>query len=218
MLDVSKPGAVQVWDADKGQEVLTLLGHTGRVTSVCFSPDGRRLASASFDQTVRVWDADKGRPVLTLQGHTYAVTSVCFSPDGQRVFSWDAKGKVLSWTVRDGRPTEPVNPPPRPEQLTALSPDGKQRLFANGNDVQLIDLALSQRRAVWPLPDRAERLRYHAEQARLAEEHKQWFAAAFHLGRLLQDQPDDADLKRRQDAALKNYAVPPLTPMEPAPP
>jgi WD40 repeat protein len=50
---------VKVWDAEKGQELLTLKGHTGLLRSVCFSPDGKRIASASKDQTVKVWTLDK---------------------------------------------------------------------------------------------------------------------------------------------------------------
>jgi WD40 repeat protein len=50
---------VKVWDAEKGQELLTLKGHTDLLRSVCFSPDGKRLASASKDQTVKVWSLDK---------------------------------------------------------------------------------------------------------------------------------------------------------------
>jgi WD40 repeat protein len=51
---------VKVWDAQTGQELLTLKGHTNLVTSVAFSPDGQRLVSGSADDTVKVWDASLG--------------------------------------------------------------------------------------------------------------------------------------------------------------
>jgi tetratricopeptide (TPR) repeat protein len=55
---------VRVWEADSGREALTLKGHTGAVHGVAFSPDGQRLASASYDRTVRVWEAIPLTPEL----------------------------------------------------------------------------------------------------------------------------------------------------------
>jgi WD40 repeat protein/serine/threonine protein kinase len=91
------PGEVKLWDADDGEEVLSLTGHTGPVYGVCWSPDGKRLATASDDQTVKVWEAAKGQEALTLKGHTGAVLSVCWSPDGQRLASAGFDQAVKVW-------------------------------------------------------------------------------------------------------------------------
>ena len=63
-------------------DLLTLKGHTDRVTSVAYSPDGKRLASGSGDKTVKVWDLQTGQELLTFKGHTGGVWTVAFSPDG----------------------------------------------------------------------------------------------------------------------------------------
>ena len=62
------PCEVKMWEADKGQEVLTLKGHTRPVYSVAFSADGKRIVSGSEDNTVKVWDAATGQEVLTIKG------------------------------------------------------------------------------------------------------------------------------------------------------
>jgi WD40 repeat protein len=88
---------VKVWDTQTGRETLTLTGHTARVESVAFSPDGQRLVSAAADRTVKVWDAQTGRELLTFKGFAGPVDDrdsvlggmglVAFSPDGQRLVS-----------------------------------------------------------------------------------------------------------------------------------
>jgi WD40 repeat protein len=57
---------ITLFDAATGQELRTLKGHTQAVSSLDFSPDGKRLASASNDETVKVWDTTTGRELLML--------------------------------------------------------------------------------------------------------------------------------------------------------
>jgi dipeptidyl aminopeptidase/acylaminoacyl peptidase len=74
--------------AEKRREPLRFWA-PGRVLSVSFSPDGKRIVSGSngSDDTLKVWDAQTGHETLTFKGHSGSVHSVSFSPDGKRIVS-----------------------------------------------------------------------------------------------------------------------------------
>jgi WD40 repeat protein len=84
---------------------MTLKGHTSFVYGVAFSPDGKWLASASWDGSAKVWDATSGPEFRALNGHTGSVNDVAFSPDGTRLVSggpevklWDLSGTANELT------------------------------------------------------------------------------------------------------------------------
>jgi DNA-binding beta-propeller fold protein YncE len=136
---------VKVWDAATGQEIRTLTGHAGFVTSVAYSPDGRRLASAGFVQTVKVWDAGTWQEILTLRGHTNSVYSVAYSPDGRRLASASLDRTVQLWDTATGQEIRTLTGHMNSICSVAFSPDG-QRLASASEDgtVKLWDAATGQ--------------------------------------------------------------------------
>jgi WD40 repeat protein len=118
---------------------LILRGHTGNVYSVCYSPDGSRLAGASGLE-VKVWDARSGAEVATLRGHTDSVTVVAYSPDGSRLASASGDKTIKLWDARSG--AELATLPGHTDQVRRVcySPDGSRLASASlDNTVKLWD-------------------------------------------------------------------------------
>ena len=104
---------------------LTLKGHSSYVLSVAFSPDSKRLASASWDKSIKLWDTVTGTELLTLKGHSRGVYSVAFSPDGKRLASGSDDATIKLWDTATGTELLTLKGHSSVVHSVAFSPDGK---------------------------------------------------------------------------------------------
>ena len=102
----------------------TLEGHLGKVTSVSFSPDNRKIVSGSADKTLRLWDAETGALVSVMEGHLDEVSSVCFSPDGKKIASASKDKTVRVWDTRTGSALSTLTRHSDAVCFVRFSPDG----------------------------------------------------------------------------------------------
>ncbi len=148
----NKVDDILLWDLRTGAQRFRMTGHKGRINSLDFSPDGRRLASASWDGTAGLWDVATGKRLAILHGNLLGVNSVAFSPDGQRLAAGTGDGFIKLWDVADGqevltltgsRDINQVAFLPEDETLVSVTPDSIQLWIAPS----LKEITVIERRA-----------------------------------------------------------------------
>jgi WD40 repeat protein/serine/threonine protein kinase len=189
----------RLWDIATGKEIATL-PHEGSVTAVAFSPDGGTALTGSEDKTAKLWDVASGRLLATLR-HEGSVVAVAFSPDGHVALTGSGGNAAARlWRLPQWAPDEPdrVRAWVRVRTARAFSEQGSLRDLTR-------DEWLEQCRQLdalggdWEKPLDARS--WHPFQAAEAEAGNHWFAAAFHLRRLLAVEPSNTEYLDRLGVA-----------------
>ena len=150
-----------IWDANTGRKLLTLAGHRNWVEDVAFSPDGKRLATVSYDETAKIWNILPGQEAATLSGNG---SRVVYSPDGTRLATEGSDGTARLWDAETGEALLTLSGHKGALLGIAFSPDGKRlatasldktakvwdtstgqlELTLTGHDIAVRDVAFSQ--------------------------------------------------------------------------
>ena len=117
-------GEIKIWDANTGECLKTLEGHSKTVESVAYSPDGRRIVSGSDDKTIKIWDANTGECLKTLEGHLGFVCSVAYSPDGTKIICGSGDNTIKIWDANTGQCLKTLEGHSYPVVSVSYSPDG----------------------------------------------------------------------------------------------
>ena len=165
-------GLVQIWDADSdspnfGKALQALEGHTSAILATAFSPDGKKIVTASFDETARIWNVASGEELHRLQGNPnerrvlivnrdfrgeggtsldlpqISFRFAAFSPDGKKILtggnSHDFAARI--WDVDTGKELQKLETTHHAgsTELTSasFSPDGKKVLTTGGNGIRI---------------------------------------------------------------------------------
>ena len=126
---------IKIWDMTTGHCLKTFQGHSSKLWSVAFSPDGQTIASSSDDQTVKLWELETIRCIRTVQGYNNWIWAAALSPDGEQLASASEDGKLRLWETATGNCRSLEGHQGR-IWTVAFSPKGQ--LLASGGDDQTL--------------------------------------------------------------------------------
>ncbi|MDE2777944.1 MAG: protein kinase [Chloroflexota bacterium] len=122
----------RIWDAETGEVILVLEGHTDTVDSVRFLPDGQQLLSAGWDGTIRRWDLSTGAEIQRYLVEDASVFMIDLLPNGAQFVSGSSDGLIRLWDIESGDVIREYSGHGDPVNGVQVSADGKLLVSASG--------------------------------------------------------------------------------------
>lgn len=129
-------GQATLWDVATNKLVRQFDGHRDILFAATLSPDGKVLATGSYDRQIILWNALTGEQLRTLKGHNDAIYDLAFNPAGTVVASASGDQTVKLWQVSTGVRLDTLSQPLKEQFCVSFSPDG-QAVVAGGVDNRL---------------------------------------------------------------------------------
>lgn len=105
-------------------ETIVQTGHYAAVTAVCYSPDGRFIATGSDDKTVKLWRRTDGREIRTFQGNISGISSVEINRQGTDILSVSNNGTLTVWEISSGKIVNQIRQAEDRFTCASFHPDG----------------------------------------------------------------------------------------------
>lgn len=164
---------VKIWNSENGEQLHLIKGNIGEVTSISFNNNGFIIATSCNgdveegeeptgnwiktginqqspeyrkyrivkDSAIHLWDTNTGKEILTLSDHKGGVSRVVFSPDGSKLLTEGIDPSAILWDAKTGKKIKILD---ELYGLPLFSPDGKNIITNEGNQVSLWDLDLAE--------------------------------------------------------------------------
>jgi WD40 repeat protein len=118
--------SLKIWDANTGELVANLKGHTYRVYCLAWTADGKTLISGSGDYSIRTWNTTTWQQIAVWTGHTNSVLGIAISPNGRILASASRDDTARLWNLENGQPIGSPLQHTGTVECPSFSTDGKQ--------------------------------------------------------------------------------------------
>lgn len=127
-------GRAAIHRLSDGGPLVEMIGHNDVIQTAIFSPDGKRVATASYDRTITLWEVATGKPTRSFTGHNGAILSIAISPDGKLLVSGSADETVKVWDVESGQRLDTMSQSQGEVHAVAITPDGEHVIAGSADN------------------------------------------------------------------------------------